>query len=70
MNTEANAHENTIYGSFGEFEPIAEADDTPEFWDEHNAEFDAMMREEDEANAMADFWDYEPSPYDGTYSEM
>lgn len=22
------------------------------------------------ADAEADFWDYEPSPYDGTYSEM
>jgi hypothetical protein len=23
-----------------------------------------------EAECMADFWDYEPSVYDGTYSEM
>lgn len=66
-------HENTPFGSFGEFEPVpADVD-----WDEHNAEAEAYFSDEADAAAeaawyeyQADFYDYEPSPYDGTYSEM
>lgn len=58
-------HENTVYGSYGEFEPVpADVD-----WDEHDAEADAYWAEV-QNEAMMDFYDYEPSPYDGTYSEM
>jgi len=67
--TNAFDHENTIYGSYGEFLPVDENVD----WSEHDAQaadYFAEMEAEWEAEAMADFYDYEPSPYDGTYSEM
>ncbi len=58
-------HENTPFGSYGEFEPIpADVD-----WSDHDAEA-ADYFAAAEAEAMMDFYDYEPSPYDGTYSEM
>lgn len=73
MTFEAFAHENTPAAAFGEMEPIAEVDDTPEFWAAQSAEFAEWERVEAEYRAEmdADYWaDSDPSPYEGNYSEM
>lgn len=49
---EPYAHENTIYGSYGEFIPVPEDVD----WNAHNAEADAYFKAEDERRA-ADMWE-------------
>lgn len=61
--------ENTVYGSYGEFEPIPFEDDNATAWAEHDTQVASEVAAW-EAEAMADFYDYEPSPYYGDYSEM
>jgi hypothetical protein len=63
----ANEHENTPFGSYGEFEPVPDDVD----WDAHEAEALEYFETYDAGFAPeVEFYDYEPSPYDGTYSEM
>lgn len=49
-------HENTIYGAYGEFEPVPDDYD----WAAHEAEADAWFAQ----------YDDDPNPYHGDYSEM
>lgn len=76
-------HENTPAGGYGEFLPVPAEDDNEAAWAAHNADFDRWQAEEQEREMQADdmFWEYlaeqqaayyddDPSPYDGTYSEM
>lgn len=62
-------HENTIYGSYGEFEPVSDDVDWAEH-DEQSREYFEMQQAEWEAEQQMAFYDDDPSPYDGTYSEM
>lgn len=71
-------HENTVSGAYGEFIPVSE--DTPEVWAQQEADFREWERVEAEYRAEmdADYWspveqgyyDDDPSPYAGDYSEM
>lgn len=65
----AYEHENTIYGGYGEFEPVPEDVDWAEH-DEQGREYFEMQQAEWEAEQSMAFYDDDPSPYYGTYSEM
>lgn len=82
--TDANAHENTPFGAYGEFEPGEHDNWTPEQWEEYYAEqaeqiaLDEQARWEADEEYQAEYWspveqgmyDDDPSPYNGDYSEM
>ena len=62
MSAQPFEHENTPYGAYGEFEPVA--DDYS--WSDHDAQVAAEIAAHD---AELAFWDDDPNPYLGTYSE-
>ena len=62
-NTEAD---NTIYGGYGEFDLSHTDSWTDEDWAQHDAELAAEW----EAEAAMAYWDDDPNPYHGDYSEM
>lgn len=64
-------HENTVSGAYGAFIPVSPSEDTPDLWAQQEADFREWERVEAEYRAEmdADWWDSDPSPYDGTYSE-
>lgn len=76
-------HENTPYGSYGEFDHYGTLDWTEADWADYDAQVAAEMAAADahedemlraqaeyEADAYMSYYDDDPNPYDGTYSEM
>lgn len=63
----SNTHEETIYGTYGEFEPVPADLDNDEAWAEHDAEADAWFEAYNPIEQG--MYDDDPNPYHGDYSD-